>query len=412
VQRWLGLGLDPGRPGLTVGVGLDMWLAVKRRTKRESTCRGYEMHIRTWLKPQLGHLQLERLSAGHVEELFTTIQRINAEVRVSGRRHICRKACPPGCTEHGGNCPQFCAPDGTRHAKACPDKKGGWRFDRPKGKRGRAVPIPVQLVPTLRKHFADLDDERRAAGDAWEEWDLLWCQPNGRPIDPHVDREDWKGLLKAAGITKDARLHDARHTCGTLLGEQHVDRHVIQRILGHTQISTTRISARGPDRPANPRCRRPHRPHVVARLRRARLATRIDPRRLVAFVDGRQVEEPGTRGLLNLPKSVPGVPELWLTCGNASRNRGHPRSRCPRVPERGRGPRVDERPAALIDLAPVDEPRGHGHPEPAGKCPPSPPTRSELRKIPPITRAAPWDGCPRCPGGRPRDIKPQRLRRI
>ena len=37
------------------------------------------------------------------------------------------------------------------------------------------------------------------------------------------------------------RLHDARHTAGTLLGELHVDIHVIQRILGHAQISTTRI---------------------------------------------------------------------------------------------------------------------------------------------------------------------------
>lgn len=59
-----------------------MWLATKRRTKRESTRRGYEMHIRTWLKPQLGHLPLERLNAGHAEELFTTIQRINAELAV------------------------------------------------------------------------------------------------------------------------------------------------------------------------------------------------------------------------------------------------------------------------------------------------------------------------------------------
>jgi hypothetical protein len=80
VKRRLGLGLDPGQEGLTVGEWLDTWLSGKRRTKRESTRRGYEMHLRTWLKPQLGHLPLERLNAGHVEELFTTIQRINAEL--------------------------------------------------------------------------------------------------------------------------------------------------------------------------------------------------------------------------------------------------------------------------------------------------------------------------------------------
>jgi Phage integrase, N-terminal SAM-like domain len=80
VQRRLGLGLDPSQPGLTVREWLDAWLATKRRTKRESTYRGYEMHIRTWLKPQLGHLPLDRLNAGHIEELFATIGRINTEL--------------------------------------------------------------------------------------------------------------------------------------------------------------------------------------------------------------------------------------------------------------------------------------------------------------------------------------------
>jgi integrase len=72
---------------------------------------------------------------------------------------------------------------------------------------------------------------------------LVWCQPNDRPADPHVDWEEWKALIREADITKEARLHDARHTCGTILGELHVDMHVIQRILGHAQISTTRIYA-------------------------------------------------------------------------------------------------------------------------------------------------------------------------
>jgi integrase len=62
----------------------------------------------------------------------------------------------------------------------------------------------------------------------------------GYPIDTHVDWEEWKEILGQAEI-KDVRLHDARHTAGTLLGELHVDIHVIQRILGHAQVTTTRI---------------------------------------------------------------------------------------------------------------------------------------------------------------------------
>lgn len=161
--------------------------------------------------------------------------------RTAGRKHTCLVACPPKCTAHNGKCPKVCAPDCKEHAKACPERKGGWKFVRPKGKRKRSVPIPRQLVPKLRAHLAALDAERDAAGETWQEWDLLWCAPDGSPIDPHDDWDEWKELLNAAGIKKDARLHDARHTAGTLLGEQHVDMHVIQRILGHAQVSTTRI---------------------------------------------------------------------------------------------------------------------------------------------------------------------------
>jgi integrase len=161
--------------------------------------------------------------------------------RVSGRKHFCRKPCVVGCTEHGRKCPKFCAPDCMGHAKACPQRVGGPKFTRPKGKRKRAVPIPAPLIPPLRAHLEMQDAERAAAGDRWASWDLVWCQSNGRPIDTHDDWDEWKALLAEAGITKDARLHDARHTAGTLLGELHVDMHVIQRILGHAQVSTTRI---------------------------------------------------------------------------------------------------------------------------------------------------------------------------
>jgi integrase len=137
--------------------------------------------------------------------------------RKAGRRHLCRRPCPPGCTEHDGKCPRFCQPGCTKHAASCPQRKGGWTFTRPKGRRGRAVPIPAELVPALHKHRADQDAERAASHQAWQDWDLVWCSPTGQPIDPHDDWEEWKALLTEARITKDARLHDARHTAGTLL---------------------------------------------------------------------------------------------------------------------------------------------------------------------------------------------------
>ncbi|GLZ15861.1 site-specific integrase [Actinomadura sp. NBRC 104425] len=169
--------------------------------------------------------------------------------RTSGRRHVCLTRCPANCKRHkDGKCPKLCPPDCTGHERSCPKRVGGWRFTRPKGKRGREIPIPPPLLELLKAHKAAQDAERQAAGENWEDWDLVWCRPDGRPIDRRADWGAWKELLRAAGIQADAyRLHDARHTAGTLLGEQGVSIHVIQRILGHAQLSTTRRYTRPTD---------------------------------------------------------------------------------------------------------------------------------------------------------------------
>jgi integrase len=90
VRRRLGLGLDPGQPSDTVAEWLNIWLASRRKI-RPSVERSYRQHIDNWLTPHLGHLQLERLNAGHIAELFATIDRYNAEIerqRLEGRALI------------------------------------------------------------------------------------------------------------------------------------------------------------------------------------------------------------------------------------------------------------------------------------------------------------------------------------
>ncbi len=78
------------------------------------------------------------------------------------------------------------------------------RLDIPSAEgQGKAeVVIPPPLVPQLREQRAAQVAERLAAGEAWDDWDLVWCQPNGRPVDPHDDWEEWKGLLRDANVAK------------------------------------------------------------------------------------------------------------------------------------------------------------------------------------------------------------------
>jgi site-specific recombinase XerD len=84
-----------------------------------------------------------------------------------------------------------------------------------------------------------------SAGDGWEEYDLVFCRPDGRSIDPRQDWKEFKDLLAEAGID-DRRLYDgSRHTAGTILNELGVDMPTIMEILRHTQISQTKRYVKG-----------------------------------------------------------------------------------------------------------------------------------------------------------------------
>ncbi|MGA5340367.1 tyrosine-type recombinase/integrase [Streptomyces griseoincarnatus] len=77
VSRKLGVGVPlDGR--MTVGEWLDTWLAGKKT--RPTTNHGYASHIRTHLRPHLGHLRLDRLTIGNLEDMFNAIDDRNEVV--------------------------------------------------------------------------------------------------------------------------------------------------------------------------------------------------------------------------------------------------------------------------------------------------------------------------------------------
>ncbi len=60
----------------------------------------------------------------------------------------------------------------------------------------------------------------------------------GDPVHPQTLSARWGVLLERAGVRR-VRLHDARHTCGTLLHLQGVPVAVIAAWLGHADASFT-----------------------------------------------------------------------------------------------------------------------------------------------------------------------------
>ncbi len=76
------------------------------------------------------------------------------------------------------------------------------------------------------------------AANEWHDEDLVFAQPNGRPIDKKVDYKHWRDLLREAGV-RHVRLHDGRHTAATLLLSEGVHPRVVMELLGHSQMRTT-----------------------------------------------------------------------------------------------------------------------------------------------------------------------------
>ncbi|WP_160050810.1 tyrosine-type recombinase/integrase [Nocardiopsis sp. FR4] len=157
--------------------------------------------------------------------------------------------CKPGCTLKSHRCPEVrrpCPEMCQGHARECPERTGGdYYFARRKGVRDDTgleefvLPVPRQLIKELRNHWKHQQKERETAGVAWDDtWDLVFCRPDGRPMGKRADWADWKSVLRAAGV-RDARVHDGRHTAGTLLAALGIDPKTIQQILGHSQMSQT-----------------------------------------------------------------------------------------------------------------------------------------------------------------------------
>lgn len=160
------------------------------------------------------------------------------EIRVWWQLH--RRAQEHGCggtcgRKRGGNCPNKVLP--LRSGEVVVE--GGLILKEPKGKSKRTIPIPKELVDALQSHREVQDLERQFAEGAYADHDFVFAHPDGRPIDPGDDYDDWKDLLEAAGV-RDARVHDGRHTAATLLLAQGVSLEVVQEILGHSDIRVTR----------------------------------------------------------------------------------------------------------------------------------------------------------------------------
>ena len=102
----------------------------------------------------------------------------------------------------------------------------------------RTLPLTPALVLALKRAKRRQSVERLKAGEGYQASGYLVVNEAGGALHPETVSDKWDELLSAAKVRR-IRLHDARHTCGTLL---HLEGEPIAKIsawLGHADPAFT-----------------------------------------------------------------------------------------------------------------------------------------------------------------------------
>jgi len=102
----------------------------------------------------------------------------------------------------------------------------------------RKLPLPDNLAATLKAAKSLQAADKLSMGAAYQSSGYVVVDEAGRPLSPHALTSRWARMLIAAGVPP-VRLHDARHTCGTLMHLDGVPIAVIAAWLGHASSAFT-----------------------------------------------------------------------------------------------------------------------------------------------------------------------------
>jgi integrase len=295
-------GVDLSAEKLTLAQYLDKWLAAAvKPSVKTKTYEGYESTCRVRVVPRIGTKKLAKLTALDLQALYTDLaaaglspRSVQHTHRVLHRalaqavrwrlipRNPCDGATAPKATrtemkvlfpeqaraflvataEHPAHALYVLAIttgmragellglqwgdvnlDAGRLAvrRALQQQNGGKGlvFVTPKTARSRRMILLSQrAIDALRAHRDRQVFQRRKAGSAWQEQDLVFASATGGPIDPSWSRQTFYAALKAAGLPR-VRFHDLRHTAATLALVQGVHPKVVSDMLGHGTVGLT-----------------------------------------------------------------------------------------------------------------------------------------------------------------------------
>lgn len=296
VRRDYGRGVLPDSSNLTVADYLEGWLRTHGSMRlRPRTLQGYQDHVRRYILPRIGHLQLSRLAVHHVRDMEADLLRkggrggaplsartvLHAHRVLSSAltqavrsdlvpRNVAALVDPPRAGRHEFRTLTFQQVrdflDGIRNplhrSIILLSVQTGLRRSEVLGLQWRDVNWETgalsvrRSVIELRRGEVTISEPKSGRGrviplvgdslnllgslreDSQDEGAFIFSRPDGRPLVPLSVTRAFRRARDRAGL-EGLRLHDLRHTHASLMLAAGIHPKVVSERLGHSSVGIT-----------------------------------------------------------------------------------------------------------------------------------------------------------------------------
>ena len=283
--------------GITVAEHLEVWLRNHAGVRvRRRTLEGYRANVQRYVVPRIGRIPLQRLTAGHVQEMESWLLReggarrqglspvtvlqvhriLSGSLRWAVRlglvgRNVVESVDPPRAVRKEVRFLEWLEvhrfleeiSDPLYQCLVLVDVQTGLRQSELLGLQWRDIDLAARALSVRRAlikfpsggmelaapksgsaRVVDLPPESvealsmRLPSGGSVGGNFVFCHPNGAPLDPDRVTQTFWSMARRAGL-RDFRFHDLRHTHASLMLSQGVHLKIVSERLGHSSIAVT-----------------------------------------------------------------------------------------------------------------------------------------------------------------------------